>query len=79
MCTVRSRRSPPAVGSVKSFVAVNSIAVHNHFIEHDNTREADPLPDLADYRSPCDLTKRLAEDLGPEARRHSNGTRFLHL
>ena len=37
--------------------------MHNHFIEHLDHKESAPLPDLAEYRTPYDLTKRLAEDL----------------
>ncbi|GAX75301.1 hypothetical protein CEUSTIGMA_g2746.t1 [Chlamydomonas eustigma] len=52
-----------ASGCVKAFIAVSSIAVYNHFVEHFNADESFKLPEIDEYRSPYDLTKRLAEDL----------------
>lgn len=50
------------VAGVPRLVHMSSIAVSNHFVESFNQTEADPLPPLATYKSPYDISKRLGEE-----------------
>lgn len=47
---------------VRGLVYISSIAVLDHFRDHVDVDETEPLPPLEQYRSPYDRSKRLGED-----------------
>jgi len=50
-------------GEVRALVYVSSIAVLDHFRDHIDVDETEPLPPIEQYRSPYDRSKRLGEQL----------------
>lgn len=52
---------------VGRLVHLASSAVVNHYISHDNSKEADEPPPLESYQSPYDRTKRRGEEIALQA------------
>jgi len=48
---------------VKRLVHVSSIAVSNHFMHSHDQKESDPLPEMDEYESPYDISKRKGENI----------------